>query len=126
MIGNSQRQKLTSTVQIGDYSKSVYQLNKQKFLRTTRLADEDYPIEIFESERYECLYILTKNGYFHIYDTPSGTCLFLHQISFSPIVNCHLMADQGSVLIANQKVELQQKTTELTQTLGYNKTSLSQ
>ena len=69
-----------------------------------RLEDEDYPIEIFESERYECLYIITKNGYFHIYDTQSGTCLFLHQISFTPIVNCHLMADKGSVLVANQKV----------------------
>lgn len=90
------------------------------------MEDEDYPIEIFESERYECLYILTKNGYFHIYDTLSGTCLFLHQISFSPIVNCHLMADQGSVLVANQKVKLLLKSIELRQTLGYNKTSLPQ
>jgi clathrin heavy chain len=48
-------------------------------------AQNDFPVAMQASAKYDCFYLITKYGYIHIYDVDSGTCLFMNRISADTI-----------------------------------------
>lgn len=44
----------------------------------------DFPLAVAISDKYSVLYMITKEGYFHLMDLESGKRIMLNQVSFSP------------------------------------------
>lgn len=38
-------------------------------------AQNDFPIAMQMSPKYDIIYLITKYGYIHLYDVESGTCI---------------------------------------------------
>jgi clathrin heavy chain len=48
-------------------------------------AQNDFPVAMQSSSKYDVLYLITKYGYIHIYDVDTGTCIFMNRISADTI-----------------------------------------
>lgn len=48
-------------------------------------AQNDFPVAMQSSTKYDVFYLITKYGYIHIYDADTGTCLFMNRISADTI-----------------------------------------
>lgn len=62
----------------------------------------DYPLIIQAATKYDCIYVVTKYGYVHMYDIATGTCCFIIKVSADPIV---VTAPQlcGGIILVNRK-----------------------
>jgi len=48
-------------------------------------AQNDFPVAMQASSKYDVFYLITKYGYIHIYDVDTGTCIFMNRISAETI-----------------------------------------
>ena len=48
-------------------------------------AQNDFPVAMQSSTKYDVFYLITKYGYIHIYDVDTGTCIFMNRISADTI-----------------------------------------
>lgn len=48
-------------------------------------AQNDFPVAMQASKKYNVFYLITKYGYIHIYDVDTATCLFMNRISAETI-----------------------------------------
>ncbi|XP_075584881.1 clathrin heavy chain [Dermatophagoides farinae] len=48
-------------------------------------AQNDFPIAMQMSPKYDLIYLITKYGYIHLYDVESGTCIYMNRISADTI-----------------------------------------
>ena len=48
-------------------------------------AQNDFPVSMQISPRYDIIYLITKYGYVHLYDIESGTCIYKNRISVDTI-----------------------------------------
>ncbi len=48
-------------------------------------AQNDFPVAMQSSTKYNVFYLITKYGYIHIYDVETGTCIFMNRISADTI-----------------------------------------
>lgn len=48
-------------------------------------AQNDFPVAMQSSPKFDVFYLITKYGYIHIYDVDTGTCLFMNRISADTI-----------------------------------------
>ncbi|RNA05151.1 clathrin heavy chain 1 isoform X3, partial [Brachionus plicatilis] len=48
-------------------------------------AQNDFPVAMQASKKYNVFYLITKYGYIHIYDVDTATCLFMNRISADTI-----------------------------------------
>ncbi|VDL17052.1 unnamed protein product [Hymenolepis diminuta] len=44
-------------------------------------AVNDFPVAMQASQKYAVVFLITKNGYLHIYDIESGTCIYMNRVS---------------------------------------------
>ncbi|VEL13569.1 unnamed protein product [Protopolystoma xenopodis] len=48
-------------------------------------AQNDFPVAMQTSPKYDIIFLITKNGYMHLYDIESGTCIYMNRISSETI-----------------------------------------
>jgi len=48
-------------------------------------AQNDFPVAMQVSKRYNIIFLVTKYGYIHLYDLETGTCIFMNRISAETI-----------------------------------------
>ncbi|CAH8446801.1 unnamed protein product [Heterobilharzia americana] len=48
-------------------------------------AQNDFPVAMQTSPKYDVIYLITKSGYLHLYDIESGTCIYMNRISSETI-----------------------------------------
>lgn len=48
-------------------------------------AQNDFPVAMQVSAKYDVIYLITKYGYIHMYDIESGTCIYMNRISSETI-----------------------------------------
>ncbi|VDD80563.1 unnamed protein product [Mesocestoides corti] len=48
-------------------------------------APNDFPVAMQASQKYAVVFLITKNGYLHIYDIESGTCIYMNRVSSETI-----------------------------------------
>lgn len=48
-------------------------------------AQNDFPVAMQVSSKYDVIYLITKYGYIHMYDIESGTCIYMNRISSDTI-----------------------------------------
>lgn len=61
-------------------------------------AYDDLPIAVHASNIYDIIYVVTRQGYVHIYDIESGVCIYIHRVSTEPILVSVLDKSTGGVL----------------------------
>ena len=44
-------------------------------------AQNDFPVAMQISSKYDIIYMITKYGYIHLYDLETGTCIYMNRIS---------------------------------------------
>lgn len=44
-------------------------------------AQNDFPVAMQISTKYDIIYMITKYGYIHLYDLETGTCIYMNRIS---------------------------------------------
>ena len=44
-------------------------------------AAQDFPVAMQVSNKYDCIYMVTKFGYMHLYDLESATLIYMNRIS---------------------------------------------
>lgn len=48
-------------------------------------AQNDFPVAMQVSSKYDVIYLITKYGYFHMYDIESAVCIYMNRISSETI-----------------------------------------
>lgn len=48
-------------------------------------AQNDFPVAMQMSPKYDIVYLITKYGYIHLYDVETGTCIYMNRISADTI-----------------------------------------
>lgn len=48
-------------------------------------AQNDFPVAMQVSAKYDVIYLITKCGYIHLYDIESGVCIYMNRISSETI-----------------------------------------
>lgn len=48
-------------------------------------AQNDFPVAMQVSPKYDVIYLITKYGYIHMYDIETGTCIYMNRISSDTI-----------------------------------------
>jgi len=48
-------------------------------------AQNDFPVAMQISTKYDIIYMVTKYGYIHLYDLETGTCIYMNRISAETI-----------------------------------------
>lgn len=48
-------------------------------------AQNDFPVAMQVSEKFDIIYLITKYGYVHLYDIETGTCIYMNRISADTI-----------------------------------------
>ena len=48
-------------------------------------AQNDFPVAMQMSPKYDIVYLITKYGYIHLYDIETGTCIYMNRISADTI-----------------------------------------
>lgn len=48
-------------------------------------AQNDFPVAMQISEKYDIIYLITKFGYIHLYDLETGVCIYMNRISAETI-----------------------------------------
>jgi len=63
-------------------------------------APQDFPVALEVSERYKVVYLITKEGYFHLYDLKLGKRITVNKISAEPIfASCPHSSSSGIMCI---------------------------
>lgn len=65
-------------------------------------ATNDFPINLQTSDKYGIIYILTKYGFIHIYDTESGANLFVNRISAEPVFTASSYNEGTGIITINK------------------------
>jgi clathrin heavy chain len=48
-------------------------------------APSDFPVAMQVSTKFDCVYLITKYGYIHVYDIETATCIYMNRISSETI-----------------------------------------
>ena len=62
----------------------------------------DFPLGVEISSKYGVTYMLTKEGYFHLFDTKSGKRIILNQVSASPIFATAFKVENNGIIALNK------------------------
>jgi len=65
-------------------------------------SPNDFPVALEISDRYKVLYLITKEGYFHLYDLKGGKRITVNKISPEIIFAASPHAPSGGVMCINQ------------------------
>jgi clathrin heavy chain len=66
-------------------------------------AQNDFPVAMQCSPKYDVIYLITKYGYIHIYDVDTATCLFMNRISSDTIFVTAPHEQSSGIIGVNRK-----------------------
>ncbi|CAG0882402.1 unnamed protein product [Darwinula stevensoni] len=66
-------------------------------------AQNDFPVAMQVSSKYDVIYLITKYGYVHLYDIESGTCIYMNRISGDTIFVTAQHETSGGIIGVNRK-----------------------
>ncbi|KAA0188628.1 Clathrin heavy chain 2 [Fasciolopsis buskii] len=66
-------------------------------------AQGDFPVAMQTSPKYDVIYLITKNGYLHVYDLETGTCIYMNRISSETIFVTAPHESSGGIIGVNRK-----------------------
>eukprot|EP01130_Rhizamoeba_saxonica_P017072 TRINITY_DN8112_c0_g1_i1.p1 TRINITY_DN8112_c0_g1~~TRINITY_DN8112_c0_g1_i1.p1 ORF type:complete len:1694 (-),score=438.93 TRINITY_DN8112_c0_g1_i1:54-5135(-) len=63
-------------------------------------SGNDFPVALVANERYSIIYLVTKEGFLHLYDLESGKCVYMNRISMDAIfVSAQDLENDGVVCV---------------------------
>jgi clathrin heavy chain len=66
-------------------------------------AQNDFPVAMQVSTKYDVIYLITKYGYIHVYDIESGVCIYMNRISGETIFVTCPHESTGGIIGVNRK-----------------------
>ncbi|XP_021913696.1 clathrin heavy chain isoform X2 [Zootermopsis nevadensis] len=66
-------------------------------------AQNDFPVAMQVSAKYDVIYLITKYGYIHLYDIESATCIYMNRISGDTIFVTAPHEASGGIIGVNRK-----------------------
>lgn len=66
-------------------------------------AQNDFPVAMQVSAKYDVIYLITKYGYIHLYDLESATCIYMNRISGDTIFVTAPHEATGGIIGVNRK-----------------------
>lgn len=66
-------------------------------------AQNDFPVAMQVSAKYDVIYLITKYGYIHLYDLESATCIYMNRISGDTIFVTAPHDATGGIIGVNRK-----------------------
>ncbi|KAG5447542.1 Clathrin heavy chain 1 [Clonorchis sinensis] len=87
-------------------------------------AQNDFPVAMQTSAKYDVVYLITKNGYLHVYDLESGTCIYMNRISSETIFVTAPHESSGGIIGVNRKGQVLSVTIDEDTVVNYITTTL--
>uniref|UniRef100_A0A2A4K3L8 Clathrin heavy chain n=1 Tax=Heliothis virescens TaxID=7102 RepID=A0A2A4K3L8_HELVI len=75
-------------------------------------AQNDFPVAMQVSPKYDVIYLITKYGYIHMYDIETGTCIYMNRISSDTIFVTAPHETTGGIIGVNRKGQVLSVTVE--------------
>lgn len=66
-------------------------------------AQNDFPVAMQVSAKYDVIYLITKFGYIHLYDIETATCIYMNRISGDTIFVTAPHEASGGIIGVNRK-----------------------
>ncbi|XP_073724195.1 clathrin heavy chain 1 [Misgurnus anguillicaudatus] len=66
-------------------------------------AQTDFPVAMQVGAKHGVIYLITKYGYFHMYDLESGTCIYMNRISAETIFVTAAHSSTSGIIGVNKK-----------------------
>lgn len=66
-------------------------------------AQNDFPVAMQVSSKYDVIYLITKYGYIHLYDIETATCIYMNRISGETIFVTAPHESTGGIIGVNRK-----------------------
>lgn len=66
-------------------------------------AQNDFPVAMQVSAKYDVIYLITKYGYIHLYDIETATCIYMNRISGETIFVTAPHESTGGIIGVNRK-----------------------
>ncbi|KAL4712419.1 hypothetical protein ACJJTC_001580 [Scirpophaga incertulas] len=87
-------------------------------------AQNDFPVAMQVSPKYDVIYLITKYGYIHMYDIETGTCIYMNRISSDTIFVTAPHEATGGIIGVNRKGQVLSVTVEEDSIVTYINTVL--
>ncbi|KAJ2940183.1 hypothetical protein O0L34_g11747 [Tuta absoluta] len=87
-------------------------------------AQNDFPVAMQVSPKYDVIYLITKYGYIHMYDIETGTCIYMNRISSDTIFVTAPHEASGGIIGVNRKGQVLSVTVEEESIVAYINTVL--
>ncbi|GLV38478.1 Clathrin heavy chain [Carabus blaptoides fortunei] len=75
-------------------------------------AQNDFPVAMQVSPKYDVIYLITKYGYIHMYDIETATCIYMNRISGETIFVTAQHEASGGIIGVNRKGQVLSVTVE--------------
>ncbi|XP_001992484.2 clathrin heavy chain isoform X1 [Drosophila grimshawi] len=87
-------------------------------------AQNDFPVAMQVSAKYDTIYLITKYGYIHLYDMETATCIYMNRISADTIFVTAPHEASGGIIGVNRKGQVLSVTVDEEQIIPYINTVL--
>lgn len=87
-------------------------------------AQNDFPVAMQFGPKYDCLYLITKYGYIHLYDIETGTCIYMNRISGDTIFVTAPHEATSGIIGVNRKGQVLSVSVEEENIITYITTTL--
>ncbi|XP_017087322.1 clathrin heavy chain isoform X1 [Drosophila bipectinata] len=87
-------------------------------------AQNDFPVAMQVSVKYDTIYLITKYGYIHLYDMETATCIYMNRISADTIFVTAPHESSGGIIGVNRKGQVLSVTVDEEQIIPYINTVL--
>lgn len=87
-------------------------------------AQNDFPVAMQVSAKYDVIYLITKYGYIHLYDIETATCIYMNRISGDTIFVTAPHEASGGIIGVNRKGQVLSVSVEEDNIIPYINTVL--
>lgn len=87
-------------------------------------AQNDFPVAMQVSAKYDVIYLITKYGYIHLYDIETATCIYMNRISGDTIFVTAPHEASGGIIGVNRKGQVLSVSVEEDNVIPYINTVL--
>lgn len=82
-------------------------------------AQNDFPVAMQVSAKYDVIYLITKYGYIHLYDIETATCIYMNRISGDTIFVTAPHEATGGIIGVNRKGQVLSVSVEEENIISY-------
>jgi clathrin heavy chain len=87
-------------------------------------AQNDFPVAMQISDKYNVIFLITKYGYVHLYDLETGTCIYMNRISSDTIFVTAVHDATSGIIGVNRKGQVLSVSVDETNIVPYISTVL--